>query len=285
MGIDELTLDDLGLPPTTEVLVDRAHAQRVAATLDANIDLVDGSPLPSLWHWAYFTPTAPSSQLGHDGHPRLASPRLAAFPRRMWGAGEVTWYGALQVGSPAVRITSVTSVKRTEGASGALLIVGLQHQYHQHDALIIEEQQSIVYRTPGDAVPRPIDTDAPPVEEGVVQREQCPDAALLFRFSAITFNTHRIHYDQHYATDVEGYPGLVVHGPLTSLQLAHHVEATHGASLAWWRFKATAPMFADCRQWFQCRPVDGDAEGEARVVRNDGAVAMTAQYRLEPPRG
>ncbi len=283
--LDDLTLDDLGLAATTEALIDQAHAMRVAATLDVSVDLTDGSVLPSLWHWTYFTPTTATAGLGPDGHVRLTSPVVAPYPRRMWGAGEVTWHADLRVGAPAVRTTTLASVKHTEGASGALLIVGLQHHYHQHDALIIEEEQSIVYRGEGDPVTLPLEGPMPQPEPGVNQREGRPDPALLFRFSAVTFNTHRIHYDLAYATDIEGYPALVVHGPLTSLQLAQHVESTHARALASWRFKATAPMFCNGRQWFQCGPADRAGDGEARVLRADGIQAMSARYRLRAHHG
>ena len=281
----DLTLDDLGIPGVTEAVLDTAHARRIAATLDSATAVRAGEPLPSLWHWAYFTPTAATASLGHDGHPRLSSPRLAEFPRRMWGAGTVTWQGDLVVGEPATRTTTITSVKNTTGATGALMIVGLQHVYGQGDHDVIVEQQSIVYRGPADPVPLPVDAAAPTPDAGVVQYERRPDPALLFRFSAVTFNAHRIHYDAPYAADVEGYPGLVVHGPLTSLQLAHHVERTTGRCLGRWQFKATAPMFAGCVQWFQCHPVAHDGTGVARVVRNDGAVAMEATYQMVDHRG
>lgn len=282
---EDLSLDDLGVPARTDVVIDAAHAARIAATLDRSVPPADGAPLPRLWHWAYFTPTAATGALGVDGHPRLTSPRLADFPRRMWGAGTVEWHGELVVGQPATRTTSITSTKVTTGASGGLLIVGLEHRYRQGGSDVVVEQQSIVYRTQGEPVPMPVDGAPPMVADGVAQQERRPDEALLFRFSAITFNAHRIHYDLAYASAIEGYPGLVVHGPLTSLQLAQHVEQATGGRLERWQFKATAPMFVGCRQWFQCDPPRADGSGDARVVRNDGAVAMQAQYIVRGARG
>lgn len=276
----DLTLDDLGLPVVTDALIDRAHAVRIAATLDSPNSVDDGDRLPSLWHWAYFTPSAATANLGTDGHPRLISEQLGPFPRRMWGAGSVTWSGDFTVGQVATRTTQLVSTKATSGATGALLIVGLEHRYTQGSRDIAVEQQSIVYRGQGDPVPMPQDGEPPVAPDGSTQREGRPSEALLFRFSAITFNAHRIHYDLPYATGIEGYPGLVVHGPLTSLQLAHHVEQSTGHLLVRWQFKATAPMFAGCRQWFQCDAPAAERTGEARVVRNDGAVAMQAQYTL-----
>jgi 3-methylfumaryl-CoA hydratase len=279
-----LTLADLGVPAETEATIDTAHALRIAATLNREVDVADGAPLPSLWHWAYFTPTARTEHLGLDGHPRLVSPQLEGLPRRMWGAGSVTWHGALIVGQMARRLTRLASVKATQGASGNLLIVGLDHQYLQGDRVVIDEQQSIVYRSPGDPVPLPVDRGTLEPPEDVAQGEIRPDEPQLFRFSAITFNAHRIHYDRPYATAVEGYPGLVVHGPLTSMNLANHVECTTQRPLAYWQFRATAPMFAGCRQWLRSSPADSEGHGEAEVLRNDHVVAMTATYRIGDPR-
>lgn len=282
---DDLTLEDLGVPAFTQVELTVDHARQIAATLDSDAPIRAGEPLPTLWHWAYFTPNAPTATLGIDGHPRLLSSRLADFPRRMWGAGTVTWRGDLRFGESATRVTTLESVKRTTGASGPLLIVGLQHRYDQGGTQVIVEQQSIVYRGAGDPIPLPLDGAAPTPDAGVVQQQRRADPALLFRFSAVTFNAHRIHYDAPYAAQVEGYPGLVVHGPLTSLQLAEHVETTTGRRLGRWQFKATAPMFAGSPQWFQCQPVADDGTGLARVLRNDGAVAMNAVYQVVDHRG
>lgn len=284
MSVD-LSLEDLGLPERTVSAIDAEHARRIGATLDSDRVVGVGSPLPSLWHWAYFTPTAPTSGLGGDGHPRLASSRLADFPRRMWGAGTLEWFGDFVVGEEAERITAIMSTKATSGASGALLIVRLEHRYVQGGRDVAVEQQSLVYRSQGDPVPMPSDGPAPEPGESVSQREGRPEEPLLFRFSAITFNAHRIHYDLPYATAVEGYPGLVVHGPLTSLQLAQHVETSVGARLSRWQFKATAPMFAGRRQWFQCDPPSAEGTGEARVIRNDGATAMVASYTVRDVHG
>jgi len=134
-------------------------------------------------------------------------------------------------------------------------------------------------------VPIPADGPPPDVAAGSWADERTPAPPLLFRFSAITFNAHRIHYDLPYATGVEGYPGLVVHGPLTSLTLAHHVERQTGRRLAAWDFKATAPMFCGLRTTFVGDPPDGDGHGSAHVVRNDGTVSMQATYALRGSAG
>ena len=140
-----------------------------------------------------------------------------------------------------------------------------------------------MYRDPpAEPVPLPVDGPAPDIAPGSWAETRSPAPPLLFRFSAITFNAHRIHYDLPYARDVEGYPGLVVHGPLTSLTLAGCVERGTGRRLAVWDFKATAPMFAGLGATFVCAPPGVDGSGTAHVVRNDGAVSMQATYELRP---
>jgi len=278
----DLTLADLGVPAETTVEIDAGHAERVAATLDRPVP-AEGDRLPSLWHWAWFTPTAPTADLGPDGHPRLGSPRLADFPRRMWGAGSLTWPGELRVGEPATKRTELAGVREVTGRSGALLLVTLRHEVHQRGAVQVREEQSIVYRAQGDPIPMPegdVTTEAP---EGGWRDVVTPEPPLLMRFSAVTFNAHRIHYDLPYAQQVEGYPGLVVHGPLTSMLLAGFVEARTGRRLAGWTFKATAPLFAGRLVTLTAAPDSDDgATVTATATRHDGIAAMSATATLAP---
>lgn len=276
----EITLDDLGLPARSTAALDVAHATRVAATLDAAAP-DDGDALPSLWHWAFFSPTTPTTGLGPDGHPRLASPAMAPFPRRMWGAGRVEWDRDLRVGGTAARTSTVRSARTTTGASGTLLLVVVDHEYHQDGVRCVREQQTLVYRDPpADPVPLPVDAAAAVVADGAWTMPRRPEPPLLFRFSAVTFNAHRIHYDLPYARDVEGYPGLVVQGPLTAMTTAGLVEQRTGRRLAAYEFKATAPMFAGLGATTVVTPPAADGTGTAQVVRNDGAVAMRVDYAV-----
>jgi hydroxyacyl-ACP dehydratase HTD2-like protein with hotdog domain len=276
---DEITLDDLGVPERSTAVLDAAHVARVAATLDAD-GPADGDALPSLWHWAFFTPTTPTLGLGPDGHPRLTSPAMAPFPRRMWGAGRLEWERDLRVGATAERVSTVRSARTTTGASGTLLLVVVGHEYHQDGATCVREQQTLVYRDPpADPVLLPIDAEVAD-HGGAWSTPRRPEATLLFRFSAITFNSHRIHYDLPYARDVEGYPGLVVQGPLTAMTVAGFVERTTGRRLAAYEFKATAPMFADLRSTIAVVPPAADGTGTAEVLRNDGVVAMRVAYTV-----
>ncbi len=214
--MSELTLDDLGLAAELHSRLPSEHASALAATLDQVFE--PEAPLPALWHWAFFNPVVPTSALGPDGHPARHGSTLAGFPRRMWVGGEVSVAGPLRVDTPSVRRTRLVDHTRKHGSSGDLLIVTLEHTVEQHATIVVTERQDVVYR--GEGITAPVGAPVEPPPASGWREEVVPRAALLFRFSAVTFNTHRIHYDQRYATEVENYPDLVVHGPLTALLLA-----------------------------------------------------------------
>src|SRR3954451_15838395 len=201
----ELTLADMNVPERTQAMIDAAHVERIAATLDTSVPT---EVLPTMWHWMFFTPTTPTAGLGTDGHPILASPVMAPFPRRMFGAGTTEWDGDLLIGRVAERVTTLVSAREVAGGSGTLLIVGLANEISQDGVVRLRERQSIVYRAASSDVGA-LPVDGPPVAApgGAWTEERCPTAPLLFRCSAITFNSHRIHYDGPYAHDVEGHPG------------------------------------------------------------------------------
>jgi hydroxyacyl-ACP dehydratase HTD2-like protein with hotdog domain len=271
----QLELADLGLAERTSAELSAEHAARVAATVDAPVTPGEGDPLPLLWHWAYFTPDAPTARLGDDGHAPLPEGPASRYPRRMWASGTVEALRPLTVGRAATRVSRVASAKESEGRSGALLIVRLEHRYAQEGEDALVEEQTLVYRQAGAATPKPVGDVRPPLGEGEWHRRHLPDPRLLFRFSAVTFNSHRIHYDQPYATGVEGYPGLVVHGPLTALLVGESIRQEYGRDLARFEFRANAPLFVD--HPFTIVGTRGDPVS-ARVVRNDGteAVQVTA---------
>jgi 3-methylfumaryl-CoA hydratase len=273
----DLTLDQLGLATQTTSELSAEHADRVGATIDSSARLQDGDALPLLWHWAYFTPTAPTSDLGADGHPRLPLGPVSKYPRRMWASGVVEANGKLVVGEPATRTSRIVSSRESVGRSGALLIVQLEHRYRQgHDDLIVEEQ-TLVYRDAGPPLPLPVGEHRPSVEGGQWSEHHTVGSATLFRFSAVTFNSHRIHYDQPYATTVEGYPALVVHGPLTALLVGESIRRECGRDLARFEFRATAPLFADVGFTIVGTP---GTPVTAAVVRNDGTEAMQVSADL-----
>jgi 3-methylfumaryl-CoA hydratase len=271
-----LTVEDLGLDASTTAELSVEHARRLAAVLDADDDLQPGSPLPLLWHWAYFTPAAPTSALGADGHPALAADGpTAGLPRRMWAGGRIEQLAPIELSEPATRRTKVARAEQKSGRSGDLLVVSLAHEIEQGGRRVLTEEQDLVYRAaPTEPTPAPEGDERPATSDGGWADAVRVEPPMLFRFSAVTFNSHRIHYDRAYATGEEGYPGLVVHGPLTAILLAESARR-RGATASSFRFRAVAPLFASTPFTLVGRP---DADGTAlEAVRNDGTTAMTAR--------
>jgi 3-methylfumaryl-CoA hydratase len=193
-------------------------------------DLANGQGLPLLWHWIYLLDRPAQADLGPDGHPARGSLPAPPGPgrRRMWAGGRVRASGPLRCGSPATKRTSVLSATEKDGRSGHLTLVTVGHQILQHGRLVIDEQQDLVYReaAPATAPAVPVqDVAAPPVPAGEDEWAIRVSPALLFRFSALTYNAHRIHYDRDYARGAEGYPGLLTHGPLQALAMAEAARA------------------------------------------------------------
>jgi 3-methylfumaryl-CoA hydratase len=222
------------------------QARAAAAMLDAEPSgMVSGAPLPPLWHWFHFLPRAPQAQLATDGHPERGGflPPIP-LPRRMFAGARLIFHEPLRLGQPAVREGTILNVAEKHGRTGALAFVTVRYLYRQSGTLCIEEEQDIVYRDHGPPVPAPAPQPLPPLPEGAWSRTLTPDTRLLFRFSALTFNAHRIHYDRPYAVEEEGYPGLVVHGPLVAILLADLVgRHADGRTLERFRFRGLAPLF------------------------------------------
>lgn len=271
---DDLSIHDLGIPPVSRSELPPEHAERLAATLDVPDAPAKGEALPLLWHWSFFTPTEPISRLGEDGHPRRAPhPALDGLPRRMFAGGHVRQRRPFVVGEGAERHARLVAAEPKSGRSGRLLVVTVAYEYHQGGDAVLEEEQSLVYREAGSPVPRPEGDAEPPEPEGGWRDPVVVDEATLFRFSAVTFNSHRIHYDADYARTVEGYPELVVHGPLIAVLLAGSARRRVG-DLAAFRFRATAPLFRGLRFFLVGEP-DGDGV-TLSAVRGDGREAMRA---------
>jgi 3-methylfumaryl-CoA hydratase len=225
-----------------------AHARGLVALLDRDPEtLAAGTPLPACWHWIYFRPTTPQSMLGPDGHARRGGflPPID-LPRRMWVGGRFRFHAPLLLGEPAVRRSTITSVSAKSGRSGELVFVTIRHAIGAAGTVAFEEEQDLVFRgaPPPGETPRSEPAPAPPDWS----ERLTADPLMLFRFSALTYNGHRIHYDHPYATGVEGYPGLVVHGPLTALLLMdaaeRHREGSSGR-LVGYQYRAMSPVFAD----------------------------------------
>ncbi len=273
--MSELTLADLGLTSEQTSALPAEHAQMLAATLDVAFDPT--LALPLLWHWAYFNPAVGTAGLGPDGHPRRESPLIVDFPRRMWVGGEVRSEGPLRTDVVSVRRTRLLSHARKQGSTGELLVVTLEHTIEQGDRTVVVERQDVIYRPAGGVTPPTGPAVMPSPTEGWRETVQ-PTSTLLFRFSAVTFNSHRIHYDRDYATSVEGYPGLVVHGPLTAMLLAASASRHVGKPLRSFAYRAASPFFVD-----QPVRIDGvvaaSPNGDTATMtatRTDGVVGMAA---------
>ena len=250
--LDSATLAQLqGWVGKTETLSDELSAAPVRG-LSATLDRDDAPPvpgatvLPPLWHWLYFLPQHRQSEIGPDGHAKRGGflPPVP-LPRRMWAGGRLQWRpeNPLRVGDAVQRISRIGSVTHKAGRTGDLLFVLVKHEVHNAVGLALTEEHDIVYRAaaqPGDPVPAPI-----AAQTGAAwQREIVPDDVLLFRYSALTFNGHRIHYDRRYVTEVECYPGLIVHGPLIATLLIDLLRRNAPqAFVRSFNFKAVRPTF------------------------------------------
>ena len=234
---------------TMSDVITAAPLRALSATLDRDDPVPeDGSAVPALWHWLYFLPHARQSEIGPDGHPRRGGflPPVP-LPRRMWAGGRLRWEtdNPLRVGQEVQRVSTIRSVQHKTGRSGELLFVLVEHRFSNQDGLALTEEHDIVYRAaarPGDPVPPP---QQPPLAgQAAWSRTIVPDDVLLFRYSALTFNGHRIHYDRRYVTQVEGYPGLIVHGPLIATLLLDLLRRQlPGARVVAFDFKALRPTF------------------------------------------
>jgi 3-methylfumaryl-CoA hydratase len=270
----------------TETLNDQVTAAPVrglAATLDrADGEVLAGTALPPLWHWLYFLPRAPQHELGADGHPRLGGflPPVP-LPRRMWAGGRLQWHAPVHVGDELQRTSRIVSVTHKAGRTGDLVFVLVRHEISKGGVLAIAEEHDIVYRAPpqpGDPVPPP---QAAPGSSSW-SREIVPDPVLLFRYSALTFNGHRIHYDRSYVTEVEGYPGLVVHGPLIATLLVDLARRERPqARVKAFAFKAVRPT-SDLHPFRLCGEPSADGRG-AKLWAHDheGWLTMQAEIQFE----
>lgn len=240
----------------------------------------DGDPVPPGFHWTLFPPIARQSELGRDGHPRRGGflPPVN-LPQRMWAGSRIRFGAPLRVGQRVEQSSVVERIEEKSGRAGALVFVTVRHAVTGPEGIAVDEEQDLVYREPqkGAALEAP----AQPAPSSPWHRAIAPDDVLLFRYSALTFNGHRIHYDRKYATVEEGYPGLVVHGPLLATLLLdllrRHLPA---AAPERFSFKALRPTF-DVSPF----SVEGEPDADGRRVRlwstdNRGAVSVEAEAFL-----
>ncbi|MGH6914122.1 MAG: FAS1-like dehydratase domain-containing protein, partial [Geminicoccales bacterium] len=233
----------------TEQAYDRIVLERVLA-LQATLErpekpLREGDALPSLWHWLFFWEIAPHSGLGRDGHPALGGslPALGRA-RRMWAGSRLQFHRPLRIGEPIERRSTIADIDLKTGRSGPLACVTVRHEISTRDGLALTDEHDIVYREDTGVPPSERPGEPAPDDAAFFERKAA-DAVLLFRYSALTFNGHRIHYDREYAIDVEGYSGLVVHGPLLATLLVDLAErAWPERQIARFEFRGRSPMVA-----------------------------------------
>lgn len=255
-------------------------ARRMAATLDLAADpLQPGQPLPPLWHWLYFLEAHPRAQLGRDGHPaRGGFLPPVALPNRMWAGGRVAFLAPLPLGAALERRSSVVSITPKQGRSGALVFVTVRHEVSADGTLGVREEHDIVYKGDTAGAPPPVAAPAgelaPPPPHDTL-RNWTPDSTQLFRYSALTFNGHRIHYDADYCRSVEHYPNLVVHGPLVATQLAALGQEVAGRPLSRFDYRSLRPSFLGDTLRLCARRTEHDGI-ELNAVLPDGGVSMQA---------
>jgi 3-methylfumaryl-CoA hydratase len=264
----------------TEVVEDLITSWPVEA-LQATFDLSEmaprsGDPIPAMWHWLFFLPTTRRSNLAMDGHAKRGDflPPVD-LPRRMFAGGHTEFLAPLRVGQIARRTGSVVNVEEKEGRSGRLVFVTARFEIATADGVAVVEEQDLVYREAATGSQHPV-AGTEPIPEAAWSQTITPATAMLFRFSALTFNGHRIHYDHPYVTGVEGYPDLIVHGPMTALCLLELSQANDRRPVARFSFRGRSPLFCDGP--INLRGASTDNESAAMSAwSHDLRLAMTAE--------
>lgn len=269
----------VGRSTTIEQHLDPFPARALAALLDRPDLPGDGDELPLPWHWLYFLDTPSRQATGVDGHPaRGGFLPPVPLPRRMWASGELDVVRPLQLGRPASKTSTVRSVELKQGKAGPLVFVTVAHELRQDGQPCVTELQHLVYREAPSA-PAPVPPGEPSKEVAAWSRQVQPDPVLLFRFSALTYNGHRIHYDRDYAMQAEFYPALVVHGPLlATLLLDLLAREGQGAAPVHFSFRAQRPAFDN-----EILRLCGRSEDDGAALWTtdaSGAVGMTASVRF-----
>jgi 3-methylfumaryl-CoA hydratase len=274
----------IGRTQAEQEFVSPRLAQQLAATLDYEDAPRAGSPLPPLWHWALFPHIVSQPQVGVDGHPKRGGflPPVP-LPRRMWAGSRVRFERPLVVGSLVTRTSQIVDVAAKEGRTGKLVFVRLRHELEDSEGPLLSEEQDVVYRESATTAYSAATGPTAPVEF-TWKREIVPDPVLLFRYSADTFNGHRIHYDRTYAQEQEGYPALVVHGPLTATLLVDLVRRSlPGESIASFSFKAVNPLFDYAPFHLYAARAAGSNEVRLWAANSEGVLCVDAAVTLTAP--
>jgi len=243
---------------------------------------VEGDPLAETWHWCFFHRPVPHTGLGEDGHHAVGG-FLPPFdlPRRMWGGSRISFERPVRIGRETRKVSTIASVDIKQGASGTLGIVRVEQVITQDGATCLVELQDLIYReAEGTGAPPSSQRGAPAGAEAMPQTKASEtvvaDEVMLFRYSALTYNAHRIHYDRDYAVKKEGYPDLVVHGPLTASRLARFaVSRVEGRRLREFSFRGTLPLF--CGETFALHAREADGDLDLWAANQRGEIAMKAR--------
>lgn len=279
--LDSSTLHQwLGREQVVVAEITAVTANLMQATLNRPPTLQTGDELPPAWHWLYFHDPVPGGSLGKDGHPQLGGfmPPVNFGtdepPRRMWAGGKLAFYHPLRLGEQATKQSTIKAITPKEGKNGRLCFVIVEHEIQVNGQRRLLEEQTLVYREPittgGDAVVAP---PAPPTSDFFATYQ--PNPVTLFRYSALTFNSHRIHYDADFCRQQEGYPDLVVHGPLTAtllLDLFYHQFPTQ--PITTFTYRGVSPLFNP-----HPFTVHGTTNGAAWASNATGGLAMSAQVQ------
>ncbi|MEZ5730150.1 MAG: MaoC family dehydratase N-terminal domain-containing protein [Burkholderiaceae bacterium] len=301
--------------------IDARHAGLVAATLGVEPERArTGQALPPLWHWTWFLEAAAPAGLGPDGHPaRGGFLPPVPLPNRMWAGGDVEFLAPVPIGAEITKTSRIESVEHKRGRSGDLVFVTVRHLLHQGEHLLVREAQNIVYKpanpppaegaaasaspadagrpaasgqtatspsggpapAPGTAAYLPSGQLPEPPVPGAHEARFVPTSTMLFRYSALTFNGHRIHYDQDYCREIEGYPNLVIHGPLNATMLAAHAERASGRRLARFTYRGVAPAILGTAIRLRATPgAQANQPWSVDALRDDGEACMRAQAQF-----
>lgn len=248
-------------------MISPALVNRLAATLDERApDYGEGDRLPPLWHWIFAVKPVPHSGLGRDGHPERGGflPPVT-LPRRLFAGMDVDFLHPLIIGHEVERESEIIDITEKSGASGDLVFVRIRNSFRQQGNLCVVEEQDIVYREQGAPVTLPDVKPFPEPGANTWSQELIVDAGMLFRFSAVTFNSHKIHYDRTYAAVAEGYPALVVHAPLVAMLLLQLVRENTDKGISRFEYRALAPLF------------DGQPLRLSAAAEGSGTISMQAQ--------
>lgn len=275
--MDDINLQDwVGRKAVIEDRIYTTPVKALALTLNyKDFPVAEGNPLPELWYWLFFLPMAPMSEIGTDGHPKRGGflPPIS-LERRMWASGRLKFHQNLIIGETIRKTSEILKISEKEGKTGRMVFVTVRHLVQSERGIAVEEEQDIVY------LPMPksfIQPEPNPVPVDLQWKEEYPvSPVLLFRFSALTFNGHKIHYDWRYATEIEKYPGLVVHGPLQALLLLESAKKNNPSKQpASYSFRAVRPLF-EFDKVSLCGKLKPDGNHDLYTANTDGNIGMQA---------